>query len=85
MACGCGLRRRCDSRSVPQKPFSQQSDESGMDPYSGPICLAIYWFSGRGQIRRDALWRKSFRSTATTEPAQVLKAPDMEALQFSRV
>lgn len=32
--------------------------------YSGPIGLAIYWFSGRGQISRDSLWRKSFRSTA---------------------
>lgn len=32
--------------------------------YSGPIGLAIYWYTGRGQIARDSLWRKSFRSTA---------------------
>lgn len=32
--------------------------------YSGPIGLAIYWFTGRGQISRDSLSRRSFRSTA---------------------
>lgn len=32
--------------------------------YSGPIGLAIYWYSGRSQIARDSLWRRSFRSVA---------------------
>ena len=32
--------------------------------YSGPIGLAIYFFSGRKQIRRDSLWRRGFRSVA---------------------
>lgn len=32
--------------------------------YSGPIGLAIYVSTGRGQISRDSLWRKSFRSVA---------------------
>jgi hypothetical protein len=30
--------------------------------YSGPIGLAVYWYSGRSQIRRDSLWRRGFRS-----------------------
>ncbi len=32
--------------------------------YSGPIGLAIYFFSGRAQIARDSIWRRSFRSVA---------------------
>lgn len=32
--------------------------------YSGPLGLAIYWFSGRKEISRDTLWRRGFRSTA---------------------
>ncbi|EKF74646.1 hypothetical protein A11A3_07498 [Alcanivorax hongdengensis A-11-3] len=32
--------------------------------YSGPLGLLIYAWSGRGQIARDSLWRKSFRSVA---------------------
>tara|TARA_R110001606_G_scaffold81584_4_gene187658 strand:+ start:20706 stop:21344 length:639 start_codon:yes stop_codon:yes gene_type:complete len=32
--------------------------------YSGPLGLAVYVVTGRGQIRRDSLWRKSFRSVA---------------------
>ena len=32
--------------------------------YSGPIGLAIYYWSGRKQIARDSLWRRSFRSVA---------------------
>lgn len=32
--------------------------------YSGPLGLAIYYYSGRRQIARDSLWRKGFRSVA---------------------
>jgi hypothetical protein len=32
--------------------------------YSGPLGLLIYYYAGRGQIRRDSLWRKGFRSVA---------------------
>jgi hypothetical protein len=32
--------------------------------YSGPLGLLIYGYAGRGQIRRDSLWRKGFRSVA---------------------
>jgi hypothetical protein len=32
--------------------------------YSGPLGLLIYSWAGRGQIRRDSLWRKGFRSVA---------------------
>lgn len=32
--------------------------------YSGPIGLFIYWKSGRQQIARDTLWRRSWRSVA---------------------
>jgi hypothetical protein len=32
--------------------------------YSGPIGLAVYWFTGRTQIDSDSLWKKGFRSTA---------------------
>ncbi|MFB6176541.1 MAG: DUF4396 domain-containing protein [Halobaculum sp.] len=30
--------------------------------YSGPLGLAVYWYSGRKQIPRDTIWRRSFRS-----------------------
>lgn len=32
--------------------------------YSGPLGLAVYYFSGRKQIARDSLWRRGFRSVA---------------------
>lgn len=32
--------------------------------YSGPLGLAIYWYSGRTQIPGDSLWRRGCRSTA---------------------
>jgi hypothetical protein len=32
--------------------------------YSGPLGLLVYFYAGRGQIRRDSLWRKGFRSVA---------------------
>jgi hypothetical protein len=32
--------------------------------YSGPLGLAIYYYSGRKQIRQDSLWRRGFRSTS---------------------
>jgi len=32
--------------------------------YSGVVGLLIYWTTGRRQIRRDSLWRKSFRSVS---------------------
>lgn len=32
--------------------------------YSGPLGLAVYYYSGRQQIAADSLWRKSFRSVA---------------------
>jgi len=32
--------------------------------YSGPLGLAIYWWTGRKEIADDALWRRSFRSVA---------------------
>lgn len=30
--------------------------------YSGPLGLAVYYYSGRAQIARDSLWRRGFRS-----------------------
>jgi len=32
--------------------------------YSGGLGLAIYYYSGRRQIRRDSIWRRAFRSVA---------------------
>jgi hypothetical protein len=32
--------------------------------YSGPIGLAVYWYSGRTQISHDSLWRRGFRSVS---------------------
>lgn len=32
--------------------------------YSGPLGLAIYYWSGRRQIARDSIWRKGFRSVS---------------------
>ncbi|MCL7417283.1 MAG: DUF4396 domain-containing protein [Halalkalicoccus sp.] len=32
--------------------------------YSGPIGLAIYWYTGRTQISRDSFWRRGSRSTS---------------------
>ena len=32
--------------------------------YSGPLGLAIYWYTGRTQISRDSLWKRGFRSTS---------------------
>lgn len=30
--------------------------------YSGPFGLAVYWYTGRTQIKHDSIWRRSFRS-----------------------
>lgn len=32
--------------------------------YSGPLGLAVYWFSGRRQIPVDSVWRRGWRSTS---------------------
>lgn len=32
--------------------------------YSGPLGLAVYYYSGRRQIARDSVWRRGFRSVA---------------------
>lgn len=32
--------------------------------YSGPLGLAVYYYSGRRQISRDSIWRRAFRSVA---------------------
>lgn len=32
--------------------------------YSGPLGLAVYWYSGRTQLDEDSLWKKGSRSTA---------------------
>jgi hypothetical protein len=32
--------------------------------YSGPVGLAVYYYSGRKQIASDSVWRRGFRSTA---------------------
>lgn len=32
--------------------------------YSGPLGLAVYWYSGRTQISHDSLWRRGFRSVS---------------------
>lgn len=32
--------------------------------YSGPLGLAVYYYSGRTQIARDSVWRRGFRSVA---------------------
>ncbi|QRV14733.1 DUF4396 domain-containing protein [Haloterrigena salifodinae] len=32
--------------------------------YSGPLGLAVYWYSGRTQIDHDSLWRRGFRSVS---------------------
>jgi hypothetical protein len=32
--------------------------------YSGSVGLAVYVFSGRGQIARDSIWRRAFRSVS---------------------
>lgn len=32
--------------------------------YSGPLGLAVYWYSGRTQIPRDSRWRRGFRSVS---------------------
>lgn len=32
--------------------------------YSGPLGLAVYWYTGRSQIPHDSLWRRGFRSVA---------------------
>jgi hypothetical protein len=32
--------------------------------YSGPIGLAVYWYSGRSQIAHDSVWRRGFRSVS---------------------
>ena len=32
--------------------------------YSGPLGLAVYWYSGRTQMDHDSLWKHGFRSTS---------------------
>ena len=32
--------------------------------YSGPLGLAVYWYTGRTQINHDSLWKRGFRSTS---------------------
>jgi UDP-N-acetylmuramyl pentapeptide phosphotransferase/UDP-N-acetylglucosamine-1-phosphate transferase len=32
--------------------------------YSGPLGLAVYWYTGRTQIVSDSLWKRGFRSTS---------------------
>jgi len=32
--------------------------------YSGPLGLAVYWYTGRTQIASDSLWKRGFRSTS---------------------
>ncbi|MCW8905710.1 MAG: DUF4396 domain-containing protein [Sedimenticola sp.] len=32
--------------------------------YSGPLGLAVYFYSGRRQISNDSIWRRGFRSVA---------------------
>lgn len=32
--------------------------------FSGPIALAVYWWSGRTQIDHDSTWRGGWRSTS---------------------
>ena len=32
--------------------------------YSGPLGVAIYWWTGRRQIATDSLWRRAWRSVA---------------------
>jgi hypothetical protein len=32
--------------------------------YSGPVGLAVYWFSGRKQINADSVWRRGWRSVS---------------------
>lgn len=32
--------------------------------YSGPIGLAVYWYSGRTQLEDDSRWKRGFRSTS---------------------
>jgi hypothetical protein len=32
--------------------------------YSGPLGLAVYWYSGRKQIARDSIWRRGWRSVS---------------------
>jgi hypothetical protein len=32
--------------------------------YSGPVGLAVYWYSGRTQLDDDSIWKQGFRSTS---------------------
>lgn len=32
--------------------------------YSGPLGLAVYWYSGRKEIGKDTLWKRAWRSDA---------------------
>lgn len=32
--------------------------------YSGPLGLAVYWYTGRTQIKTDSIWRRGWRSVA---------------------
>lgn len=48
----------------PQTPGLMQAVWILTALYSGPIGLAVYFYSGRRQIPQDNLWRRSFRSVA---------------------
>ena len=48
----------------PQTPSLMKLVWSFTVLYSGPLGLAVYFYSGRRQIARDSLWRRGFRSVA---------------------
>jgi hypothetical protein len=52
------------ARNNPQTPGLMKWVWGFTTAYSGPIGLAIYYYSGRRQIPRDDLWRRAFRSVA---------------------
>jgi hypothetical protein len=45
--------------------------------YSGPLGLAVYWYSGRSQIPEDTFARRGMRSTASSRwrPASSSPSP----------
>lgn len=59
-----GLYLRDVSRSNPQIGRLMKVVWGLTVLYSGPLGLAIYWWTGRKQIVRDTVWRRGWRSTA---------------------
>jgi hypothetical protein len=51
-------------RNNPQTPSLMKLVWGFTVLYSGPLGLAVYFYSGRRQIARDSLWRRGFRSVA---------------------